>query len=153
MQKLHRLLQCMEEAKSSNEDPGWPTITYIATPAQHFPGHEDGRWSGPTDLSLTCRHAVNLSHNQFYKEENQLEGKVPMIGREISTSIMGNFHLGLRRVSNRQMTVDCTHWSMPGVTDIYAKAIMKSIVKARSLLLSFQRAQCINQRPFVFISP
>ena len=89
MQKLHRLFQCMEEAKSSNEDPGWPTITYIATPAQHFPKYADGRWSGPTDLSLTCRHKVNLSQNQFYKEENQLEGKVPMIGREISTASMG----------------------------------------------------------------
>ncbi|KAL7436569.1 hypothetical protein ACHAXM_007191 [Skeletonema potamos] len=128
MQKLHSLFQCMEEAKSANEDPGWPTITYIATPPQHFPGHADGRWAGgPIDLSLTCRHTVNLSHNQFYNEDNQLEGKVPMIGREIGASNMGQYHMGLRRVSNRQMTVDCTHWSMPGVTDIYAKVIMKSI--------------------------
>ena len=130
MQRLHRLFQCMEEAKSSNEDPGWPEITYIATPAQHFPGHADGHWSGYTETSLSCRKTVNLSHNQFYKEENQLEleGKISIIGREIDTSTMGEFHLGL---SNRQQVVDCTHWSMPGVTDLYAKEIMKSIAKVK----------------------
>ena len=127
MQKLNHLFDCMEEAKSSNEDPGWPTITYIASPPQHFPGHADGRWAGPTNLSQACRHSVNLRNNQFYKEENQLEGKVPMIGREIMASAMGQYHMGLRKVSNTQMTVDCTHWSMPGVPDIYAKKIMKSI--------------------------
>lgn len=129
MQKLHRLFECMAEAKSLNEVPGtgWPAFTYIATPAQHFPGSADGHWSGPTDLSLTCSHRVDISENQFYEEENQLEGKVSMIGREIGTSKMGDYHLGLRRVSNRQMTVDCTHWSMPGVPDLYAKEVMKSI--------------------------
>ena len=121
----------MDEAKSSNEDPGWPEITYIATPAQHFPGHADGHWSGYTDLSLSCHKTVNLSHNQFYKEENQLEGKISIIGRDIDTASMGEFHLGLRRISNRQEAVDCTHWSMPGVTDLYAKEIMKSIVKVK----------------------
>lgn len=132
MQKLHRLFECMEEAKSLNEDPGWPAFTYIATPAQHFPGHEDGHWSGRIDLSLTCSHKANLSKNQFYQEENQLKGKVPMIGREIGTSKMGQFHLGLRPVLKKHLTVDCTHWSMPGVPDLYAKEVMKTIVKVRS---------------------
>jgi len=133
MQKLHRLFQCMEEAKSSNEDPGWPIITYIASPPQHFPQHADGRWAGPTDQSLTCRHRANLSNNQFYKEDSQFEGKVPMIGRDIRVSQMGQFHMGLRPISNRYMAVDCTHWSMPGVTDIYAKVIMKSIGKHKEV--------------------
>ena len=80
-------------------------------------------------------HAVKQSiyHTINYKEENQLlelEGKISIIGREIDTASMGEFHLGL---SNRQQVVDCTHWSMPGVTDLYAKEIMKSIVKVKEV--------------------
>ena len=122
MRRLNHLFQCMEEAKSLNEDPGWPVFTYIASPPQHFPGPEDGHWAGSIDLSLTCRHEVNLSENQFYKEDNQLEGKVPIIGRELGTSSMGEFHIGLKRTF-----VDCTHWTMPGVPDLYAQDVMKSI--------------------------
>lgn len=132
MQRLNHLFHCMEEARALNEDPGWPVFTYIATPPQHFPGHEDGRWSGSiVDLTLTCRKEVNLSENQFHEEDKQLEGKVPMIGRDLGTSSMGEFHMGPRRTG----VLDCTHWSMPGVPDLYAQAIMKSIDSKSSSLL------------------
>eukprot|EP00984_Skeletonema_dohrnii_P026036 scaffold15293_cov159-Skeletonema_dohrnii-CCMP3373.AAC.1 len=127
MRKLNHLFDCMEEARLSNEDhPGWPTIKYIASPPQHFPGSVDGHYARPVDLSKTCLQTVDLTNNRFYKEESRLEGKVSIIGREIEASKMGQFHMGLRPTLDGKV-VDCTHWTMPGVTDIYAKEIVNSI--------------------------
>lgn len=128
IRKLNHLFHCIDMAKLSNEDPGWPTIKYVASPPQHFPGNEDGHWARPTDLSSTCVGKVELKNNQFYNEETHLESKVSLIGREIGSSTMGKFHMGLRPAGDGKV-VDCTHWTMPGVTDLYAKEILKSIVQ------------------------
>ena len=148
MKNILELVDCMKEAKENGEDPGWPSIQYITTPFQHF-ANDGGAWMRPKDsdqAGTSCQGSIDPKDNQYYQEEKkEVNQKMKLIGSTLGVEDLGETHMGYRMTLQRdtekkskkesmglhrkvkKMSLDCTHWSMPGTPDLFAKEIMKSI--------------------------
>lgn len=117
MARLTELLDCMEDARAKKEDPGWPQLFYVRSNQQHFPNPEGGVYDGSTPHSNVCLKTVDSSKNPYMKEDKTaFSGKLPMIGFNLDLDGVGNLHIG-------KNGHDCSHWTQPGVPDVYSKEI------------------------------
>ena len=117
---LKELMDCINKAKEKGEDPGWPTIYYFRSNHLHFKT-ENGLYSGNRGVLDGCSDNVPGDLAPQFKEElDALENKMPMIGYGLKLDGMGRLHLGGQKN-------DCSHWSMPGVPDVYAKEIFAGV--------------------------
>jgi len=122
-EKFNELLDCMAEARTKGEDPGWPKISYFRSNQQHF-GGDSGVYKGAKGKSGGCAETADHSKNPFLKGELELyTGKVPMIGYDLDLGPHGRLHVGGR---------DCSHWTMPGVPDAYAKELLSGVFELAS---------------------
>ena len=125
---MKQLFDCMEEARSLGQDPGWPHITVLSTLPQHFntesgeytgEGADPGKYDG-------CRVSIDPEkYPPLMEEREHFFGKVPMVGHDLNLEHMGNYHVGKRL--DHVKAIDCTHWSMPGVPDLVAKSVLDPI--------------------------
>ena len=122
LERVSQLFQCM----ASSDDPSkWPRFVYVASMQQHFDPDEGGAWSEEWRDATECASSVNPTLWDYYKEETQLfAGYVPMIGRDLGMEDMGDFHLGRMNLQGKAGSLDCTHWSLPGVPDLIAKEML-----------------------------
>ena len=122
LERVSQLFQCM----ASSDDPSkWPRFVYVASMQQHFDPDEGGAWSEEWRDATECASSVNPTLWEYYKEETQLfAGYVPMIGRDLGMEDMGDFHLGRMNLQGKAGSLDCTHWSLPGVPDLIAKEML-----------------------------
>ena len=124
MQKIVRLLTCMDHARNNGEDPGWPTIRIVASLPQHFPG-PGGAYSDSSVADTDgCLISINPVESEFYQEETLhfVDNGIPLVGRDLGLEDLGMYHIGS---TNPEVKLDCTHWSLPGVPDLIAKEIME----------------------------
>lgn len=115
---LTELLDCMADARSKGEDPGWPRIHYFRSNQQHF-ASEDGSYTAEVVKRTDCRVSVDGTKNPFLKEELEtLSGMLPMHGFDLNLGDAGRLHVTFK---------DCSHWTMPGVPDVYIKELLSGI--------------------------
>jgi len=124
-ENFNELLDCMAEARTKGEDPGWPKISYFRSNQQHFDG-DTGEYKEAKVKSGECAETADQSKNAFLKEELELyTGKVPMIGYDLDLGPHGRLHVGGRKI-------DCSHWTTPGVPDAYAKELLSGVFELTS---------------------
>jgi len=117
MARLTELLDCMEDAKAKKEDADWPQLFYVRSNQQHFPGHEGGLYDHSKPPSKVCSKTVDSSKNPHLEEDKTaFSGKLPMIGFNLDLDGVGNLHI-------QKDGHDCSHWTQPGVPDVYSKEI------------------------------
>jgi len=124
MEKIVRLLTCMDHARNNGEDPGWPTIRIVASLPQHFPG-PGGAYSDADVVDPDgCLLSINPVESEFYQQETLhfVENGIPLVGRDLGLEDLGMYHIG---GTNPEVKLDCTHWSLPGVPDLIAKEMME----------------------------
>ena len=56
------------------------------------------------------------------KDLEMLEGKLPILGKDMNLLELGHLHRGYL-----QGKVDCIHWAMPGVPDLFAKEVATTL--------------------------
>ena len=132
MEKIVRLLTCMEHARRNGEDPGWPTILVVASLPQHFP-ERGGEYSDAARVDPNgCLVSIRPEENQFYQQETLhfVQNGITLVGRDLGLEDLGMYHIG---ALNPEVRLDCTHWSMPGVPDLIAKEIMEMASESPSI--------------------
>lgn len=124
MEKIMRLLTCMDHARNNGEDPGWPTIRVVGTLPQHFP-EPGGEYSDAARVDRNgCLVSIRPEESEFYQQETLhfVQNGIALVGRDLGLEDLGMYHVGR---TNPDVKLDCTHWSMPGVPDLVAKEIME----------------------------
>lgn len=122
--KIVRLLTCMEHARSNGEDPGWPAIWIVASLPQHSP-EPGGEYSDAARVNSDgCLMSIRPEESDFYQQETLhfVQKGITLVGRDLGLEALGMYHIG---GANPEVKLDCTHWSMPGVPDLIAKEMME----------------------------
>jgi len=128
---LTELLDCMDTARTNGDDLGWPQISYIISNQLHFNNLEEGGAHGiSNDLYELCLEEVDRGNNPFLKQDKDIFGeKLVTAGFDLDLGKVGNFHIG--RAKGPNLRTDCAHWTTPGVPDVLAKEIARSILITR----------------------
>ena len=117
IKKIGALIKCVEEAKASGEDPGWPTIKYARSTPRHFiseNGKEIRRAGGTCALS-------NDEDPQLVEELGVLGKDYKMVGSKLNVlSPWGNTH--------QVPGADCVHFKMPGVPELYTREVVNAVM-------------------------
>lgn len=130
--RFSELLDCMNQAKSYGDTSMWPQIMYFRTNQQHFKNVNDnpGGAFTPGARESACLDVVKSEENPFFIQDMELfSGKLPLIGFHHDLSGKGKLHVG------QGDFIDCSHWTQPGVPDVYAKEIALSIFEVSTLEL------------------
>jgi len=116
IKKFGALIKCVEEAKASGEDPGWPTIKYARSTPRHFKS-ENGK---EIRRGETCA-LSNDEDPQLVEELGVLGKDYKMVGSRLNVlSRWGNAH----QYSGK----DCVHFKMPGVPELYTREVANAIM-------------------------
>jgi len=126
LKKIAQLADCMREARSRNEAPIWPTIRYMRSSQQHFTS-DAGTWTLESGNSrcLTIDETKNMTDPYYLEDMQYLEGKLPILGGNVGLKHLPHLHAGVMPGGKK---VDCSHWAMPGVPNLFVKVIMRSLI-------------------------
>jgi len=132
LNRIAKLSNCVQEARTMAEDLQWPSLLYMKSSQQHF-SSVDGTYSQDSAM-LPCRaknEIANLTDTYFLEDIEKLEGKLPILGKDINLTQLGHLHLGFTKkgVELDQIKIDCTHWAMPGVPRLFVKEIAKTLLQ------------------------
>ena len=122
LQRIAQLADCMNEARSRGEGQNWPMIRYMRTSQQHF-ASENSNYDKESSGS-PCREAENGQDPYYLEDLEYMEGKLPVLGKKINFKNLYHLHIGEKANGK----TDCSHWAMPGVPNMFAKVVMKSLI-------------------------
>jgi len=119
---INRLMQCVKDAKAKGEDPGWPTLHYVRSTPQHFPGKSDGGYVAENKEKYGKSECSDYIVNDANKaEEDAILKRVDVVGKDLTvTDSWGRFH--------RHGGHDCTHYLQPGVSELYVREIVSAVM-------------------------
>jgi len=120
LENIALLADCMKEARSRGEAPIWPKLRYMRTSPQHFKS-ESGKWTAES-AGLLCTEEDG-EDPYFLEDLETIEGKLPILGKNMDLKHLSHLHLGFT-----DDKIDCTHWAMPGVPNLFVKVIMKTLI-------------------------
>lgn len=119
---LLELLNCMQDAREKGYHVNWPRLYYVRSNVQHF-GGANGLYRGNITKHLPCSERVDAQANPFViQDKNLFTGKLPLVSFETDLSDLGHLHITGGKP-------DCSHWTMPGVPDVYARDVAKELLK------------------------
>ena len=59
----------------------------------------------------------------------RLEGKLAILGKDMNLLPLGHLHRG--NLVGPRPVVDCSHWAMPGVPDLFAKEVATALTSMK----------------------
>jgi len=125
---LVKLLNCMQDAREQGFHVNWPQLYYVRGNVPHF-NSINGVYNA-AESHKPCSERVDAQANpQFIEDKKIFTGKLPLVGFDTDFSEVGSFHVGERGNSR----ADCSHWTMPGVPDVFARDIAKELLKLNEL--------------------
>jgi len=115
-------MQCVKDAKANGEDPGWPTLHYVRTTPQHFPGKSHGGFVAENKEKYAKSECLDYIVNDVdTAEEMQILEEVDVVGKDLKvTDSWGRFH--------PHGGIDCTHYLQPGVSELYVREIVSAVM-------------------------
>mmetsp|Transcript_9247 Transcript_9247/g.13109 ORF Transcript_9247/g.13109 Transcript_9247/m.13109 type:complete len:456 (+) Transcript_9247:197-1564(+) len=115
LKRVKELLNCMvNEQKSGKVDNLWPKVYYVASTLQHFDTGKNGKYDAK--VKKPCLKSIESNPNLI--EEQKM----------FSDFLLNDFNSALNKGWAHFSEVDCTHYVMPGVPDLYALEIMKEMI-------------------------
>jgi len=124
LKSIAQLADCMKEARGRGEAPMWPKLRYMRSSQQHF-SSETGTWTRESS-SLPCATREDLKDPYYLEDLENIEGKLPILGKNINLKHVSHLHIG--STLNKKKVMDCTHWAMPGIPNLFVKVIMRALI-------------------------
>lgn len=130
--RLIELLDCIDDAKAQNKTLHWPRIVYLRSSPQHFwsPNGaylpKGGIINEASQNGEKCRDSIDKNaHARLQEDIEKFGHRIPILGAHLDVESMGSYHIASIKYLERN---DCTHWTMPGVPDLYSGEIARWII-------------------------
>ena len=126
--RLIELLDCIDDAKAQNKTLDWPRIVYLRSSPQHF-WTTNGAFGGDflnntSQNGERCRESIDRN-DRLQEDIEKFEHRIPVLGTHLDVESMGSYHVASIKFLERN---DCSHWTMPGVPDLYSREIARWII-------------------------